>query len=223
VPVRAHGGGEGRSHWRAGATGNLGRSSPLPAACTRSPLASPDRVRAGAPTSRGRGPTPGCAALSPLPVGSPRSVWSPSPSVIPDHELGDGSHHHDSKTRKSSEGAMRFLLSLPQVLVAGEGRCGGAVRGWACTLTGPARARLWWQARLTELAAPTPSLCTWHHCSPYSPEPKWSVNPPNVRPPSPPPPHARASALCRRPRRDSRERPCLWASRAPRAPPPRNW
>jgi len=25
VPVRAHGGGEGRSHWRAGETGHLGR------------------------------------------------------------------------------------------------------------------------------------------------------------------------------------------------------
>ena len=35
-------------------------------------------------------------------------------------------------------------------------------------------------ARLMELAAPTPSMCTWHHCSPYAPEPKWSVNPPNV-------------------------------------------
>jgi hypothetical protein len=30
------------------------------------------------------------------------------------------------------------------------------------------------------LASPTPSMCTWHHCTPYSPEPKWSVNPPNV-------------------------------------------
>ena len=100
-------------------------SSPFPAACTRSPLASPNRVRAGAPTSRGRGPTPGCAALSPLPVGSPRSVWSPSPSVILDHELGDGSHHHDSKKRKSSEGAMRLLLSLPQVLVVAAWRAKG--------------------------------------------------------------------------------------------------
>lgn len=30
------------------------------------------------------------------------------------------------------------------------------------------------------LAEPTPSRCTWHHCVPFSPEPKWSVNPPNV-------------------------------------------
>ena len=30
------------------------------------------------------------------------------------------------------------------------------------------------------LADPTPSRCTWHHCVPFSPEPKWSVNPPNV-------------------------------------------
>ena len=39
-------------------------------------------------------------------------------------------------------------------------------------------------ARLMELAAPTPSLCTWHHCSPYAPEPKWSVNPPDVHAPT---------------------------------------
>jgi hypothetical protein len=39
--------------------------------------------------------------------------------------------------------------------------------------------------RLMELAAPTPSMCTWHHCSPYAPEPKWSVNPPNVSAPPP--------------------------------------
>jgi len=31
-----------------------------------------------------------------------------------------------------------------------------------------------------QLAAPMPSMCTWHHCTPQSPEPKWSVNPPNV-------------------------------------------
>ena len=38
----------------------------------------------------------------------------------------------------------------------------------------------WKQARLMQLAAPMPSMCTWHHCTPQSPEPKWSVNPPNV-------------------------------------------
>eukprot|EP00961_Rhodomonas_salina_P000312 4300-Rhodomonas_salina.2 len=36
-------------------------------------------------------------------------------------------------------------------------------------------------ARTTQLATPTPSQCTWHHCTPFTPEPKWSVNPPNVR------------------------------------------
>eukprot|EP00286_Rhodomonas_abbreviata_P001469 CAMPEP_0181288898 /NCGR_PEP_ID=MMETSP1101-20121128/592_1 /TAXON_ID=46948 /ORGANISM="Rhodomonas abbreviata, Strain Caron Lab Isolate" /LENGTH=75 /DNA_ID=CAMNT_0023393079 /DNA_START=15 /DNA_END=242 /DNA_ORIENTATION=+ len=38
------------------------------------------------------------------------------------------------------------------------------------------------QARTTELATPTPSACTWHHCTPFQPEPKWSVNPPNDGP-----------------------------------------
>ena len=37
-------------------------------------------------------------------------------------------------------------------------------------------------ARMMELAAPAPSMCTWHHCTPQSPEPKWSVNPPDDGP-----------------------------------------
>ena len=46
-------------------------------------------------------------------------------------------------------------------------------------------------AFFSQLASATPSMCTWHHCTPYGPEPKWSVNPPNV------PPHsARVRGWC---------------------------
>ncbi|KAJ1481549.1 hypothetical protein T484DRAFT_1899279 [Baffinella frigidus] len=37
-------------------------------------------------------------------------------------------------------------------------------------------------AIFSQLASATPSMCTWHHCTPYGPEPKWSVNPPNNGP-----------------------------------------
>ena len=35
------------------------------------------------------------------------------------------------------------------------------------------------------LSEPAPSQCSWHHCTPYHPEPRWSVNPPNVSHPHP--------------------------------------
>ncbi len=59
-------------------------------------------------------------------------------------------------------------------------KCFGAVPAATCCAN-TARFFSWFcLRRTTMLAEPTPSRCTWHHCVPFSPEPKWSVNPPNV-------------------------------------------
>ena len=104
MPVRAHGGGaKSLASGRDGPSGEEMGLRPSPQRALARPSHHPTVCVQALPRRE-------AVARRRAARHCPRCRWGPalgvepSPSVIPDHELGDGSHHHDSKKENQARG-----------------------------------------------------------------------------------------------------------------------